>query len=149
MLTVIIGAYFNVFITFSNVSMTYPILVHLIVRMYSHSYGVCIKAYMAINGKKFQQMNNQWWVIVQVIYVNIIIVTLVSWYITDWHSLYRIKYKILSTHSKCLPVVLKLSATTFLWLRSNRLQLALKINLNFKLKPTVDIELVVTIYRVQ
>ena len=51
----------GVFLTFfSNVSMTYPILVYFIVGLYSHSYGVCIKAFMAINGKEFCQINNQW-----------------------------------------------------------------------------------------
>ena len=119
MLTVIMGAYSNIFIMFSNVSMTYPILFHLIVRLHSHSYGVCIKAFMAVNGEEFCQMNNQWWVIVHVIYIIIIIpvVTLVLWYIIDWCSLkYRIEYKILNTHPKCLPVVLKSPATKFLWL---------------------------------
>ena len=56
MLTVIIGSYFNVFIMFPNVFMTYPILVYSIVGLYSHSYGVCIKALMAVNGEEFHQM---------------------------------------------------------------------------------------------
>ena len=45
---------------FSNVSMTYPILVYLIVGLHSNLYDICIKAFMAINGKEFCQMNNQW-----------------------------------------------------------------------------------------
>ena len=57
MLTVIMGAYFNVFITFPNVSMTYPILVYSIVGLYSLSYGICIKAFMAVNGENF--LSNQ------------------------------------------------------------------------------------------
>ena len=51
MLTVIMGGYFNMFITFPNISMTYPILVHSNVGLYSHSYGVCIKAFMGVNGR--------------------------------------------------------------------------------------------------
>ena len=54
------GRLFYIFITFLNVSMTYPILVYSIVGLYSHSYGICIEAFMAINGKEFHQMNNQW-----------------------------------------------------------------------------------------
>ena len=53
MLTVIMGAYFNVFITFPNVSVTYPVLVYLIVGLYSNSYGICIKAFVAINSEEF------------------------------------------------------------------------------------------------
>ena len=66
---------------------------------------------MVINGEEFRQMNNQWWVIVHAIYVNIIIITLVLWYIIDWHSLYRIKYKILNTHQNAFLLSFK-----FLWL---------------------------------
>ena len=60
MLTVLTGAYFNIFITFSNVSMTYHILVYSNVGLYSPSNGVFIKAFMAVNDKEFCQMNNQW-----------------------------------------------------------------------------------------
>ena len=49
--------------------MIYPILVYLIVGLCSYLCGVCIKAFMAINDKEFRQMNNQWWVIVYIIYV--------------------------------------------------------------------------------
>ena len=60
MLTVIMGAYFKVFITLPNVFMMYPILVYLIVGLHSHSYDICIKAFMAVNGEEYCQMNNQW-----------------------------------------------------------------------------------------
>ena len=60
MLTVIIGAYFNVFITFPYVSMTYAIIVYSIVGLYNHSYGVCIEAFMAANGEEFHKMSNRW-----------------------------------------------------------------------------------------
>ena len=33
--------------------MTYPILVYSIVGLYSHSYGICIEAFMAVNGNNF------------------------------------------------------------------------------------------------
>ena len=115
MLTVIMGAYFKVFITLPNVFMMYPILVYLIVGLHSHSYDICIKAFMAVNGEEYCQMNNQWWIIVHAIYINIIIVTLLSKYIIDWCSLYRIEYNILNTQPKCLPNLIKSSATKFLW----------------------------------
>ena len=51
---------FNDFIMFPNVSMTYPIPLNLTMGLHSHSYGVCIKAFMAINGEEFRQMRNQW-----------------------------------------------------------------------------------------
>ena len=60
MLTVIMEAYFIIFIMFPTVSVMLPILVYLIAGLYSHSYGVCIKAFMAINDEEFRQMNNQW-----------------------------------------------------------------------------------------
>ena len=47
-------------VTFPKISMTCPILVYLIVGIYSHSYGVCIQAFMAVNGKEFCQMSNKW-----------------------------------------------------------------------------------------
>ena len=40
--------------------MTYPVPLYLIVGLHSHSYGVCTKAFMTINGKEFRQMRNQW-----------------------------------------------------------------------------------------
>ena len=49
------GGYLNVFITLPNVSMVYTILVYSIVGLYNHSYGVCIKAFMAVNGEEFHQ----------------------------------------------------------------------------------------------
>ena len=54
------GAYFNVFVMFPNVSMTYPTIVYLIVGLYSHSYDLCIKAFMATKGEEFCQMSKQW-----------------------------------------------------------------------------------------
>ena len=59
MLTVIMGTYFNGFRIFPNVSMMYPILVYSIVGLYSHSHGVCIKAFMAVNGKEVCQISNK------------------------------------------------------------------------------------------
>ena len=69
MLTVIVGGYFNAFITFPSISMMYPKLVYSIVGLYSHSYGICIKAFMAINIQEFCQMSNQWLVIVYTYYI--------------------------------------------------------------------------------
>ena len=62
MLTVIMEAYFSIFIMYPIVSVMLPILVYLIAGLYGHScmYSVCIKAFMAINGEEFCQMNNQW-----------------------------------------------------------------------------------------
>ena len=36
--------------------MTYPTVVHSIMGLYSHSYGVCIKVFMAVSGEEFRQM---------------------------------------------------------------------------------------------
>ena len=47
------GRYFNVFITFPNISMIYPIVLTLIMGIYSHWYGICIKVFMALSGKEF------------------------------------------------------------------------------------------------
>ena len=57
MLIVIMGAYFNIFITFHNASMMFPIIVYVIEGLYSHSYG--IQAFMAVNGKEFCQVSNK------------------------------------------------------------------------------------------
>ena len=79
MLTVIMEAYFNIFIMFPNISMMYTILVYLNVGLFSHSYGICIKkTLMAIIGKEFHQTSNKRWVIVHATYVNIIIVALMA-----------------------------------------------------------------------
>ena len=94
--------------------MTYLILFHSIVGLYSHSHDICIKAFMDINVKEFCQISNKWCIVVHAIYVNIIIVTIVLQYILDWHSLYRIEYKVLNIHPKCLPIVLKPSAVNLL-----------------------------------
>ena len=69
---------------------------------------------MTINSKEFCQISNKWCVVVHATYVNVIIVTLVLQYILDWHSLYKIEYKLLNIHPKCLPIVLKLSAINLL-----------------------------------
>ena len=50
------GAYFNIFIAFPNISMMYPIVVYSIVGLYSYVYGICIKAFMAINCEEFRLM---------------------------------------------------------------------------------------------
>ena len=52
--------YFNIFIMFCNVSMTHTVLLYLIVGLYSHSYGIYIKAFIVVNGKEFHQMNHHW-----------------------------------------------------------------------------------------
>ena len=53
----IVGGIFNVFITFPNVSMTYPIAVVLIMGLYSRQHGVCFKALIADSGgKEFHQL---------------------------------------------------------------------------------------------
>ena len=36
--------------------MTYPIVVHSIMGLYSHSYDICIKVFMAISDEEFHQM---------------------------------------------------------------------------------------------
>ena len=48
--------YGSIIITFPNVSMTYPILVYLIMGLYSLSYGVNIKVFMAITGKGYEYL---------------------------------------------------------------------------------------------
>ena len=39
---------------FSNITMTYPIAVILILGLYSHWYGNCFKDFMAISGKELK-----------------------------------------------------------------------------------------------
>ena len=41
---------------FPNVSMTYPIVVILIMGLYSCSHGVCFKVFIAISGKEVCQL---------------------------------------------------------------------------------------------
>ena len=53
----IVGGIFNVFIMFPIVYMMYPIATILIMGLYSHSCGICIKVFMAINGKEFHLFN--------------------------------------------------------------------------------------------
>ena len=76
--------YGRLFKHFYNVSQyfydvyTYPIIVYLIMGLFSHSFGVCIKILVAVSGEEVYQMRNQWWLIVHVMYVNIIIATLLT-----------------------------------------------------------------------
>ena len=66
MLIVIMGGYFNVFITFPYISMTYPIVVHLIIGLYSHSFGICIKVFVAVSGEEYCEIKT----LVSNVYVN-------------------------------------------------------------------------------
>ena len=50
------GRYFNIFITFPNVSVTYPIVLISIMGLYSHQRGVCFKVFIADNGEEFNQL---------------------------------------------------------------------------------------------
>ena len=43
LLIMIMGGYFNIFIMFPNIPMTYPIVVHLIMGLYSHLYGILLR----------------------------------------------------------------------------------------------------------
>ena len=52
----IVGDIFNVFIMFPNVSMTFPIAFISIMGLYSHSYGVCFKVFIAVSGEEFRQL---------------------------------------------------------------------------------------------
>ena len=52
----IVGGIFNVFITFLNVSMMYPIAVISIMGLYRHQHGICFKAFIADSGKEFCQL---------------------------------------------------------------------------------------------
>ena len=45
------GRYFEVFITFSNVSMTYPIVLISIMGLYIHQHGVSFKVFVVIVAK--------------------------------------------------------------------------------------------------
>ena len=49
----IVGGVFNVFITFPNVSMAFPIVFILIMGLYSHSHGICFKVFIAISREEF------------------------------------------------------------------------------------------------
>ena len=50
------GRYFNVFIMFSNVSMTFTITFISIMGSYSHSCGICFKVFIAVSGEEFRQL---------------------------------------------------------------------------------------------
>ena len=52
----IVGGIFNVFITFPNVSIMYPIAVISVMGLYSHPCGVCVKAFIGDSGKEFHQL---------------------------------------------------------------------------------------------
>ena len=49
----IVGAIFNVFIMFPNVSMMFPIAFISIMGLYSHSHGICFKVFIAVRGEEF------------------------------------------------------------------------------------------------
>ena len=51
--------YGSLFYHFYIVSVMWPILVYSMMGLYSHSYDVCIKAFMYINGEEFCQMSNK------------------------------------------------------------------------------------------
>ena len=51
----IVGGILNVFITFPNVYMAYPMAVILIMGLYSHQYGI-FNAFIADSGKEFHQL---------------------------------------------------------------------------------------------
>ena len=52
----IVGGIFNIFITFPNISMMYPMAVILIMGLYSHQHGICFKAFIADSGKEFHHL---------------------------------------------------------------------------------------------
>ena len=52
----IVGGIFNVFITFPNISMTFPIAIILIMGLYSHQHGICLKVFIAVSGEEFHQL---------------------------------------------------------------------------------------------
>ena len=47
------GRYFNVFITFPNISMMYRIVFISIMGLYSLSHGICFKVFIADSGEEF------------------------------------------------------------------------------------------------
>ena len=47
------GSYLNVIITFPNISMMCSIVVILIMGLYSHCYGICLKVLCPLVGKNF------------------------------------------------------------------------------------------------
>ena len=51
------GRYYNILITFSNISMTYPITLISIMGLYSLWYDICIKVFMTISSKEFRLFN--------------------------------------------------------------------------------------------
>ena len=105
------GRYFNVFITFPNISMTYPLVLVLIMALYSHQHGVCSQPIVA----KIPSANCVFYIRKQ--YNKFIC-------IIDRRSLYRMEHTILNTHQKYLPIDLQSSATKFslLLIANNGLQ---------------------------
>ena len=92
----IVGGIFNVFIMFPN-AMTYPIACISIMGLYSHSHGICIKCLRPLVAKNFicltkQSKYNCLCYIRNYVYSIMVLYI----YIIDWHSLYRIKYRILT-----------------------------------------------------
>ena len=65
------GRYFNIFMMFPNISMTYPIVLILIVELYSHQHDICFKVFIADSGEEFHQL------VSNCIYVNSIIVSFI------------------------------------------------------------------------
>ena len=84
-------------IMFPNVSMMYPIVLILIMGLYSHQHGICFKVFIADSGEEFRQL-----VINCIYYVNSIIVSFVLW--TGTLHNYRIEHTISNTHPKYLPI---------------------------------------------
>ena len=89
--------YFNVLITFSNISMMHPIVLISIMGLYSHQHGVCFKVFIANDGKEFRQLVSNCVFYIRKYYNNFI-------YIIDRRSLYRIEHTILNTCPKYLPI---------------------------------------------
>ena len=50
------GRYFNILITFPNVSMMYPTVLILIMGLYSHQLMLAIKVFIADSGEEFRQL---------------------------------------------------------------------------------------------
>ena len=95
--------------------LSYPILVYSIMGLYTHSYGMCIKVYMAIKGQEFS--SNEEPMVTNYAYYTCKYynsdISIIVHYI-DWHTLDRIEYRTLNAHPKFLPIILKFSATKFL-----------------------------------
>ena len=73
------------FKTFPNVSMTYPIVLILIMGLYSHQHGVSFKVFIGDSSKEFRQLVSNCVFYIRKQYNSFI-------YIIDKHSLYRIEH---------------------------------------------------------